>query len=158
RAQARPAPSRRAGRPASRSCAPQHGVRAGEAVPPGAVAYRAEGAEHVLPAALAAVELAQAFMQGFVRLALRRRGEVRGADRTRAAGEARLEPAPKRLRLRFPPAGAQREQHAAEIVIARRREPRAEADQALGFSLERVARHPALERLERRLRVRGDGI
>src|SRR2546426_644686 len=56
--------------------------------------------------------------------------EVRAADRA-GARKARLEPAPQALRLRPAPEVMQGDEHAAEIVIPRRRETRAEADQRL---------------------------
>ena len=52
----------------------------------------------------------------------------------------------------------QRDEHAAEIVVARRREPGPEADQHLRVVIERIADQPALERIERRLRVAAERV
>ena len=87
-----------------------------------------------------------------------RGGEVRGADRARAFGEARLEPAPERIGLRAAADPAQRDQHAAEIVVARRRQSRPEADELRRLVAERIAGEPAVDRLERRLRMHAERV
>ena len=86
----------------------------------------------------------QAFMQRFVRFARCRRGEVRAAERARAALEARLEPAPQRVGLPAASAGTQRDHHSAEIIVTRGCEAGPEAEELRGFGRDRIADQPAL--------------
>src|SRR5919201_1974477 len=96
-------------------------------------------------------------MQRFVPFACGGRGEMRAADGAGAC-KARLEPAPQAARLWLAAKLMERDQHAAEIVVAGGRQPRTEANEALRSLIERVADEPALDRIERRLRVAAQRI
>src|SRR3982075_2259426 len=97
------------------------------------MAYRIDPFQRFIPAVVAAGEVFQAGVQRLVRLSSRSRLEVRGADGAGAPGQARREPAPEGVGLSRPAEGAQRDQHARQIIVSGRGETRAEAEQSFGF-------------------------
>ena len=73
-------------------------------------------------------------VQRFVAFAGRGGLEVRRADGAGAGGEARLQPAPERLRLRGAREAVHRHHHAAEVVVAGGRQTGPQADQRRGIA------------------------
>src|SRR3954462_10223459 len=130
---------------------------AGEAVPAGGMADALERGQRSRPVRVPLAERVQAGVQRLVPFSGSRRREMRGADGAGAL-QARLEPAPQAARLRLAAELAQRDQHAAEVVVAGGRTPRAEADQRLRLVLERVADEPALDGLELGLRMAAERV
>jgi hypothetical protein len=139
--------------------AARDGDDAGERVPARGVAHRVEPREaRVQVGHLPRGEVLEDLVQRFVHFAGGGRAEVRRADRARMPGEPRREPAPERIGLRAAAHAAQREQYAAKVIVARRSQPGAEADELRRLVAERVAREPAVERFERGLRVHAERV
>src|SRR6266850_2713771 len=116
-----------------------------------------ELSEGARPVRVAIAQRFEAAMQRLVTLARRGCGEMRGADRARPL-EARLQPAPQAERLRLAAELMERDEHAAQVVVAGGRKSGPEADQHLRFLLERVADEPALDGVQSRLRVAAQRI
>jgi hypothetical protein len=96
----------------------------------------------------------QHLVHDLVRLAGRRGLKVRRTDGAGPGDELRLQPAPERVGLRVAGEGAQRHEHAAQVVVARRCQSRSQSDERRRRVRHREAvAEPLLERLERRLGV-----